>query len=65
MLNSSASAIGWQAASHDVKVKVLSTCAGQQEAGAEGVAARGGMQEGVEEAQLQELQAMQGALQTS
>ena len=50
-----------------MKVKVLSTCAGQQEAGAGagGVAGRGGMQEGVEEPQLQELQATQGALQMS
>ena len=56
-----------QAASHDAKVKVLSMCAGQQEAGAGagGVVARGTMQEGLEEAQLQQLQAMQEALQMS
>ena len=42
-------------------------CAGQQGAGAGagGVVAQGRMTEGVEEPQLQELQAMQGALQTS
>lgn len=50
-----------------MQVKVLSMCAGQQEAGAGagGVALRGRMQEGAEESQLQELQAMQGALQMS
>ncbi len=58
-----------QAVSHDTKVKVLSMCAGQQGAGAGagagGVVGRGRMQEEVEEPQLQQLQAMQGALQMS
>ncbi len=54
-----------QAASHDTKIKVLSMCAGQQGAGAGagGVVGRGRMQDEVEEPQLQQLQAMQEALQ--